>query len=286
MIIVKLVGGLGNQMFQYAAARRLARKHGTVLMLDLSEFKRYKLRRYELGGFNISVGTASAKDFFALRVSPAAWYRKLYKLAGIFGLNLNPRYVVEKYLPGFDPNFLNLSDNVYLAEGHWSNYKYFADAEETIRKEFVPGKIGAATQKIANDIGRSNAAFIHIRRGDVVVNGDATETEYYGRAIAFIKERIKEPKFFVFSDDAEWVRKNINFNAPTEFVSSTPGISICEEIYLMGLCSACILSNYSTFGWWGAFLGNKEKTWIISQKKGAGFDHVEAAPEGTKIFRI
>ena len=221
-----------------------------------------------------------------MRVSPAIWYRKLYKLAGIFGLNLNPRYVVEKYLSGFDQSFLNLPDNVYLAEGHWSNYKYFADAEEAIRKEFLPKEIGANAQNIAKDIRQSGAVSIHVRRGDVVANGDATETDYYGRAINLIKGLIKNPKFFVFSDDAEWVRKNINFNVPAEFVSSIPGISICEEIYLMSTCSACILSNYSTFGWWGAFLGDKGKSWVIPGEKGAGFDHAEAAPEGTKIFRI
>lgn len=275
-------------MCQYAAARRLAHKHNTVLKLDISEFskRRYKLFKYELGGFNITAEAATLKDFFALRMSSAKWYRWLYKGADILGVNLNKNYIIEKSSAEFDPSFLNFPDNVYLVLGHWTSYRYFEDIETIIRQEFTPKKIGKAAGEIIDDIKRNNAVSMHVRRGDFVGLGVATDKEYYKEAISAVNARVKNPKFFIFSDDIQWVKENVNFNTPVKFISSVPGITICEEIFLMSLCPVNILSKYSTFGWWGGFLGDKNKLWIIPKNLGDGTYRFKDGPKTIRYLRV
>ena len=248
MIITKLVGGLGNQLFQYALGRNLAIKNNTELELDISWYQTVKkdYRRYELDNFNINTEITNNKTF------------------------TKRQYIKEKYF-NFNKDIVHLSDDVYL-DGYWQSEKYFSDFEETIKNDFnlrYPlSREAAGVHEII--IHAPVSCAIHIRRGDYVVNPGinfyhgACSLRYYRDAVDYIKKYSlsTEVSFFVFSDDINWVKKNfiIEKGIFIEF-ENRDGFKDQEEMILMSRCQHQIIAN-STFSWWGAWL-NKNKQKII-----------------------
>lgn len=255
MIIVKLIGGLGNQMFQYAAAKKLALSRGTELKLDTSEFKsRYKLRKYELGSFNIDEHFAGFKDYLRLRCFPSGLYRKTYKLFRLLGININKKYVIEK-TPVFEPDLADIKGDVYLAFGYWADKAYFSGIENILRKNFtLRRELDAGNRALLADIRTAESVAIHVRRGDFIKLGAALGVDYYARAIDFIGRKIKSPTFFIFSDDIPWAKNNLKTGGRTVYVDSSFGErSAVTDMYLISQCKNQICAN-STFSWWGAYL--------------------------------
>ncbi|OHB79357.1 MAG: hypothetical protein A2Z25_15860 [Planctomycetes bacterium RBG_16_55_9] len=240
MVIVKLYGGLGNQLFQYATARRIAVENGSLLKLDAStgfENDFYK-RSYGLHHFNIVENFAAPEDISASRP------------------------VKEKHFH-FDPDVLNLRDNVYL-DGYWQSEKYFKSIEDVIRDELAvrqpPTGLNA---KIAEAIAETNSVSLHFRRlhgvscGQVDVRGvtlhGAASLDYYYRCIERLAQTVKNPYFFIFSDDPGWVRDHLRLPYPTMVVANNGPGKDHEDLRLMSLCKHHIIAN-STFSWWGAWL--------------------------------
>jgi hypothetical protein len=272
MIIVKLMGGLGNQMFQYAAARSLAWKHGTSLKMDLtfleSDQEGNTLRIFELDNFCISAGIASSWEIALLSGRSSTKLRSaaasiLHKLAGftLYG---------EKWFQ-FDPIVLRLPDNVYL-EGYWQSERYFADNKEIIRKEFtLKTPLEGLNQNVAEEILAVNAVSLHVRRGDYVSDKKISEQhgvcdlEYYRRAIDRVVQTLKDPCFFVFSDDPEWVADNIKLRQPVRYISHN-GSMAHEDLRLMSMCKHHVIAN-SSFSWWGAWLSTCHEKLVISPNK-------------------
>lgn len=264
MIIVKLIGGLGNQMFQYAIGRRLALVRNTQLKLDTSEFSsRYKLRDYALDIFKIRAEIATSSDFLTLRCTSGPIYRKIYKFFKLFGITINKNYILEPS-PYFYTDTLTLPDNVYLAFGYWQNKKYFEESLETIKSEFIPRELSSYTKNILHNINNSQSVSLHIRRGDFVTLGAALSEEYYLTAVQKMKEKIDNPTFFVFSDDLKWAREHLRLGGSSVFIDC--GERIGEEIFLMNNCKNFIISN-STFSWWGLFLAKDVSGVVVAPKK-------------------
>lgn len=274
MIIVKLMGGLGNQMFQYAAARRLAHLHDTELKLDLSFLESrqmgYTPRSYELSCFNIKAGIASAREVAEITGRGKNWLESvLVNVRQATGLSLLDRNVFSERHFHFDPAVLDLPDNLYL-EGYWQSERYFKDIEEIIRSEFsLSAPLTGGSQKIAQEIQSADAVSLHVRRGDYVTGNDKTKDlhgvcdfAYYLKAVDRMAQAVTNPHFFVFSDDPEWVADNLRLHHRVSYVSHSSRMQH-EDMYLLSLCKSHVIAN-SSFSWWGAWLSRSSDKRVIA----------------------
>jgi hypothetical protein len=274
MIIVNLKGGLGNQMFQYAAGRRLSEIHKTELKLDCSflssrdQGEHVTLRAYELSALKIKAEVASNEEVRKLKNFPN---RVMSKFIPFYSHN---PYVKERYFH-FDHAIMTLKDNRYL-DGHWMSEKYFKDIEPIIRREFAfQNQVLASAKELESRINNSNAVCIQVRRGDYVTNPNvakvhgATSMEYYNNAIAFVQNKIKDPVFFVFSDDSNWCVENFKGLSPAFFVEKELENSTAtnsDYLQLMKQCKHFVISN-STFAWWGAWLSDHRDKTVIAPRE-------------------
>lgn len=270
LVIAKLKGGLGNQMFQYAAARRLAYTLNAELKLDLSWFNQYQERLYGLQGFRTIDTVASKEETQLLMIGKPVLLRKI--LRRYFGLQTqHPKSYVQEKSPAFDSTILSLPDGVYL-EGFWQSEKYFIDTEATVRKEFsLRTPPSSRSLELAQQIESSNSVSIHIRRGDYLAPDKieyhgVCSLDYYVGAVNIISRRIPFPHFFVFSDDHEWAVKNLPLSYPTTFVHEADNDKPYEDIWAMSLCSHHIIAN-SSFSWWGAWLSTNPDKIVITPKQ-------------------
>jgi len=265
MIIIKLNGGLGNQLFQYSLGRKLSIKNNDIFKLDLSDFTKNNPRSYGLEHFNIIENFASNEDIN--RIKKTGVWKLLDKLKPYC-----KRSAIKYKGYDFDPNILKLFGNFYL-DGYWQSEKYFQDIENIIREEItlkepLPSKYSELIDKIKN----SDSASVHIRRGDYITNKkfskvyNLLDEKYYQGAIKFITEKISDVKFFIFSDDIEWVKRNIDIPYPKTFVSGANETKDYEELMLMSLCKHNIIAN-SSFSWWGAWLNKNADKIVISPDK-------------------
>jgi hypothetical protein len=265
MIISKIIGGLGNQLFQYAAGRTLAHLNQSEFRLDVSAFDEYKLRDFELLNFNIAANFATENEIKGLL--PAHNLEKIFQY-------LSPvrkrTYYREKYFH-FDKNVLMLGPDVYL-KGHFQSEKYFLSAVEIIRKEITLKD--AVIRNVADFSKKSrsgNSISVHIRRGDLSKNSVSTEyhgilsAEYYKDAFEVINSKIPNPVFYFFSDDINWVKENLNIPGAI-YVSGEISKNHLEDLYLMSQCKHHIIAN-SSFSWWGAWLNDNPEKIVIAPKK-------------------
>jgi len=275
MVIVKLMGGLGNQMFQYAAARRLAYVHGSPLKLDLRWFSDIvevnTSREYALDIFAIQEDFATREEVEALTARKQVFVERLIAKVMWRKPLAVPSYIREKQFY-FDPAILSLPDNVYL-EGYWQSEKYFAEIEDIIRKEFtVKTDQAGQNRKLAEMIASSESVSLHIRRGDYVSNPETNkyhgtrDLDYYSRCVEQLTETVKNPHFFIFSDDRDWSSDNLKLPCPTILVDHNGVDKGYEDLRLMSQCKHHIIAN-SSFSWWGAWLNKNPDKIVIAPKK-------------------
>ena len=268
MIIVKIIGGLGNQMFQYAAGRRLSHVNHTELKLDISGFPTYKPHSYGLSHFNIKGDTATPREI--------AYFKKYQRREGRIWFLYNRLianesiFIQERGFP-LNARVMAPTKSAYL-NGHWQSEKYFKDIDPIIREEFtVKNELGGRNKEVAEEIERTNSVSLHVRRGDYVTDEAQShigtcDPAYYTQAVAIIGKKINTPSFFVFSDDMNWARKNIILNYPTIYVDHNNAFTNYEDLRLMSLCKHNIIAN-STFGWWGAWLNNNSQKIVIAPQR-------------------
>ncbi len=266
MIIIKLQGGLGNQMFQYALGKKLI-SNNTTVKFDISWYKKYPKRTYALKHFNIVEHIASNKEVKKLRK-----YRKKGRLLAFFHnyfIADDSVYIKQKQFE-FNSEILKIKDPSYL-DGHWQSEKYFGDAKDIIRKEFtLKNEPSNFFNKITKNIKEVDSISLHIRRGDYITEKvqktlTLCSLEYYQKAIQKIADKIENPIFFIFSDDIKWVKENLKIEYPMIFVSSDE-LKDYEELILMSKCKHNIIAN-SSFSWWGAWLNNNPNKIVITPKK-------------------
>lgn len=272
MIIVKIIGGLGNQMFQYAANRAISLKLDVELKIDMRDFSTYKLHQgFELDKlFNIDAKIALSEDVSkVIGLQQSTLIRRLIRKPQLkFARYKN--YIVEphfSYWNGFD----QLKDNCYI-DGYWQSERYFAKYSDKIRAEFTfKLPLSEKNAKIATHISQVNAVSLHIRRGDYVSNAKnayigVCSLDYYKLAIDYIKNRIEEPIFFIFSDDINWVNVNLQPDAKILFVDHNSGAESYNDMRLMSLCKHHIIAN-SSFSWWGAWLNPSPEKIVVAPKQ-------------------
>lgn len=274
MIIVRLSGGLGNQMFQYAAGRHLAQIHNAELRLDTSLFDTPAPgdtpRRFELGQYAISAGMATAEERRACQELGMRKVTPLFRFlqrCGRYPSQAGLRYYRELSF-GFDSRLATLPDNICL-EGFWQSEQYFRHIADIIRHEFTPlASLEGINVHLAERIAACESVSLHIRRGDYVSNPAAQSyhgtcsLEYYATALDLIGQRVKKPHVFVFSDDPAWAAANLKTTMPTTFVDNNDAASGQDDLELMRRCRHNIIAN-SSFSWWGAWLNeNRDKSVI------------------------
>ena len=271
MIIVKLKGGLGNQLFQYAVGRHLAEIHKTVLKIDISFFETYELHTYSIWPFNIQENFASPEEIAALTVRrkgiPGRVIRRILRKPP----KLAPTYIREKKLFHFDPDILNLPDGIYL-DGSWQSEKYFTDIAGIIRREFVVKSPQAEKDReLADQMASCESVCLHIRRGSYLlppynsVHGTCS-VDYYFRCVESLTQTIKHPHFFIFSDEPEWAHNNLRISYPTTLVDHNGADKDYEDLRLMSQCKHHIIAN-STFSWWGAWLNQHPNKIVLAPKR-------------------
>ncbi len=272
-IYTSLIGGLGNQMFQYAAGRALALHRKTDLRLDVSGFSNYQLHQgFELKRvFSCPAELATAVEVRRLLgwQSGALARRILAKPA--FAALRRPELVIEPHF-NYWTQFENAPDNAYL-DGYWQSEKYFRGCEAEIRADFTfQPPLDESNAELAAEISSINAVSLHVRRGDYARNPKTLAVhglcspEYYRAAIDYLAERIDSPCFFVFSDDIRWAQENLGLNTPCRFVDHNQGEKSYVDMQLMSMCKHHIVAN-SSFSWWGAWLNSSSSKIVVAPRR-------------------
>jgi hypothetical protein len=288
MVIVKLNGGLGNQMFQYAAGRRLSIFHRIPIKLDVTSYDYHKLRQYSLGAFRIEEAFAAPSELTEAQGNSVENQGSgILRLIRRFGKRRRWSVVRENYLGPYNPGILNTTRDVYL-DGYWQSERYFRDVQDVIKSEFtIQHELSSESRKMAALITNTDSVSIHVRRADYVLDPATHQThgvcelEYYQMCVDLIKARIAHPYFFVFSDDVSWCKENLRFDYPIAFVAHRSARGDHEDLKLMSLCKHNIIAN-SSFSWWGAWLNaNKNKSILAPRRwlKDLRYDTRDLIPE-------
>jgi len=268
-VITRIKGGLGNQLFCYAAARRLALANGAELVIDdITGFVRdlqYR-RQYVLERFHIPVRKATPSE----RMEPFERYRRG---AAKFIAHRRPFYLrkyVEQEGFDFDRRLLDFKINgtVYI-DGYWQSENYFKDVEQTIRDDLqiIPPE-DTLNQDMAKRIGQCNAVAVHVRWFDPIGNDAAlnnVSASYYRRAVAEIERRVNNPHYFIFSDNPVSAMQILALpEACVTCMEHNRGDkNAYADLWLMSQCKHFIIAN-STFSWWGAWLGGDREKVVVT----------------------
>ncbi|MDA4844247.1 alpha-1,2-fucosyltransferase [Hoeflea poritis] len=265
MVITRIFGGLGNQMFQYACGRALALRTGNELVLDERDFFAGPGQEPGLHHLNVVSGKVAAG-----KLPPSKKQRLRYLVWR--ALKLPPRIVREQGM-AFDPKVIALPGDVFL-HGYWQSERYFCDFAQRLRQELsVKTPPDKANTALLRQMGAEPAVSLHIRRGDYVTNPKANALHgtcslaYYKRAAKLIAERMDEnPVFYVFSDEPQWAAANLELPFDIRVVDHNSGDRNFEDMRLMSACRHHIVAN-SSFSWWGAWLNPSESKIVVAPEK-------------------
>lgn len=263
---VGLQGGLGNQMFQYAAGYALSRRIGAKLLLDLAGYEVNALRSYALDIFNIKINLWPFRS--PLLSKNQSLLRVVRALDKIGITKASSYHLVRERSFAFDPSIISMHKKCYL-HGYWQSPFYFNDYASEVKNVFDLSHHQSATiLSLAEKISVDPSVAVHVRRGDyntpqnLQVHG-VCDIDYYNRAASLMR-RI-EPKciFYIFSDEPSVAE---NLFASWSDVVIMPRCAQYEDMFLMSSCRHHIIAN-SSFSWWAAWLGKKEETITVAPHK-------------------
>lgn len=280
LVITRLIGGLGNQMFQYATGRALALRGGAALKLDVTGFAAagaHTKRRYELDSFSIHGGAASDADLARFGRTGKPRSPRLDRVLRLFrfGRPYGAWPIYREPHFHFDPAVPELRAPVYL-DGYWQCERYFSDIAGVLRQEFTAkAPLDRENAALAEAIDAVNAVSLHVRRGDYASDPTTNRVhgicspDYYQRAVDYITTRTGAAHLFVFSDDRQWTRANLRFAAPTTFVGANSPDCSYRDMQLMARCRHHIIAN-SSFSWWGAWLNRSDEKIVVAPRQWFG----------------
>lgn len=264
-VTVRLLGGLGNQMFQYAAALSLANRHEMQLKIDLSAFDTYKTWPYQLDCLQLPQNLCFDK--------PAPRQQMSNGMLARLG-----RRVISRPSEGvyhephfhFDENLLNMGCQNVVLEGYFQSPRYFQGVEDRLREQYQLSSDWSSIGQIWLDkINASPCSIaLHVRRGDYLSAGasgthSSLNLDYYRRSIDLMRKLLgQEIQFFLFSDDAEFVESTFSDLASAQVVTSNPDAP-WEDMFLMAHCRHNIIAN-SSYSWWGAWLNPNPEKYVIA----------------------
>lgn len=313
MIVVQIHSGLGNQLFMYAAARALARRRNTGLYLDVDtdckngvDHGQYVGHSFQLDKFNIvadypglfapgSAGAPSRVGIYSalkarmrdndilrnavrmLRHNGIDLSRILLKLSG----NEKRFFREERGDWGYKPHFLDLPDNTIL-RGCFFSYKYFDWMRDPIREELsLKAELSAQSKAVEERIMGTESVSLHVRRGDVVTNPEyrswyagVVTKNYYRNAIAYFRQHLRDPHFFVFSDDIAWAKSNLDIPGKIVYVDHNDPAKGYEDLHLMSRCRHNMTTGFSSFSWWAAYLNRNPGKIVLRTRRMNSLDRL------------
>ena len=269
VIVAKINGGLGNQLFQYAAGRALAHCHQTELVLDLSWFDNRPLGntpwKYELHHYPNQARITNPAEQLMCRYYQGRLVRHIPFLPRKWKHLREPHFQ-------YDPHFLHYPNDAYL-DGYWQSSCYFEGIGNLISAELQPiAPPGERNVELMAAMQSTNSVALHIRRGDYLSNPTAVgyhgvcSLDYYQQAVQLIASKVPNPHFYVFSDDLEWAKLNLALEFPVSFVGHNVGDQAFQDLRLISHCQHQIIAN-SSFSWWGAWLNPHLEKIVIGPKK-------------------
>jgi len=282
MIVVKLMGGLGNQLFQYAFAMELKQLYGEDICFDCDSYSHDMQRSLSLNNVNIDEFIDWNDVLPEITRKRIKRDEKIYRViqrvlravhrSDRVGPQLYNRYLKRGYYFNFDPYFYSLpllKQDIKVAYGYFQGEEYFKDVRDKIKESF---KIRDGLKKTKNEIEyyeqikSVNAVCVHLRVGDYKTaknkRFDVIRPEYVQRAVECIKCTVINPVFFVFTNDVDSVEKDYKI----ENAVYVTGLKDYQDMRLMESCKHFIISN-STFSWWASFLADYENKMVIVPRK-------------------
>ena len=267
MVIVRLQGRLGNQMFQYALIKSL-QASGKEVYID-SNMLKYDNNYNELGLFPLvgkEIQEATTDMVCKLGDCNKSFFHKVKRKT----LGYKKTHILERGYAYYDDVFK--MDDVYL-EGYWQTERYFKAIENEIRHVFIfPEITDEANKCLQAEMQSCNSISMHIRRGDYLnaknapVHGNICTVTYYENAIDYMKEHVENPRFYIFTDDAKWAREQYQDREMFVVVDQNHGDQSYRDMQLMGCCKHNIIAN-SSFSWWGAWLNDNKDKIVVAPPK-------------------
>jgi hypothetical protein len=286
-VIVKLKGGLGNQMFQYAAGRIIALNNNMPLWLDIGSFKldtAYN-RKYCLDYLNIKPDKVINNIYtrvvffrsFNIKIFDSNIYIDepvLYNTNEEYLLRLKKGLPVNSYT---NKVLISKYSKTVIVDGYWQSDKYFSNIKKEITEEFkFTRKLSNKKRKLLYSIMSKNSVCIGIRQFNESKESQVhykLNAKYYRKAIDYLSDKINNPHFYIFTLDKDWALRNIKSEFPITIIGTDNSkMSIFEDLYLMSQCNHFIISN-STYHWWGAWLAEYQRKIIIAPKLGWSNNH-------------
>lgn len=270
MIYVRINGGLGNQLFRYAAGRALAERNRAPLVLDLSWYRVEQTppRRFVLDKLKVAGRLATWWEKIGLnqaRNAPGRIARAIQLLPTFFP---KLRHIKNDRME-FQPEIYNAQGDLYL-DTDCQSERYFKNIEPLLREELTLKSPTIFFSETKKKMEECNSVALHIRRGDYVWNPKVTNgtmpLSYYEEAADFIASKAHSPTFFVFSDDLSWAKENLKIPYQMEFVTHPTDARDWEELFLMAACKHQIIAN-SSFSWWGAWLNQNPAKTVCAPKR-------------------
>lgn len=264
MICIRIRGGLGNQLFQYATAFSIAKRNNENLVLEITSYQTREWPRYELAKLHISPDQV-INPRFGKSLFDRAFLNKIKKRwkIGLFTKRFAESGEVTKY----HSNVLDIKKNTYL-NGFFQNEQYFSDYRDELIRQFTPNiELEEKSIKWINEIYDCKSVAIHVRRGDYIKIGCGIGMDYYDSAIEVIADSVKQPHFFVFSDEIEFCKDYFKKYPQYEFsyIDDIPESENKDinEFFVMSKCRNQIIAN-SSFSWWAAWLNNNEQKVVVA----------------------
>lgn len=268
-----LTGGLGNQMFCYALMVRLSRDSKSYLFHPYSKNSyRYGHQGYQLNEI-FELRKSDKKKHFIVFLYDVIWHFMRF-----FPHNIRPRLLkivgvqevkVQNFV--FKPELLQLDEKgTKLFEGTWQSEDYFIDVEKQIREAltFREDMVSLETKELTDAMVGLESVSLHVRRDDYLTKqyadgfGGICTTDYYNGAVEYLRTKVDNPSFYIFSDDLEWCKSNLDIPNAV-FVDWNRGADSWQDMYIMSKCKHNIIAN-STFSWWGAWLNSNPDKMVIA----------------------
>ncbi|MCA9229579.1 MAG: alpha-1,2-fucosyltransferase [Planctomycetales bacterium] len=265
MIITRLIGGLGNQLFQYAYGLYLANQAGQELMLDDSAYESYQLHALAIDRFAI---TAKRMPAECRRRIPGRYRgttrtrEAIEQFVGRFRSTRSAPLTLRREKPfGYQEAYVKPGVNLYL-DGYWQGERFFPGMRDRLRREFaLRDPLSSESRAVGEKMSETESVAVHVRRGDYVTDPETQaiyrclESEYYRACLADLRQRVAGLHVFLFSNDPAWCLANLDVGVPFTPVTHNGAATAHEDLFLMTQCRHAVIAN-SSFSWWGAYLAN------------------------------
>lgn len=263
-MIVRITGGIGNQMFQYALKKSMDYK-GEKSYLDLRFYDRKQVHN----GYELERVFGMKDELYSGKLkAPSEKYNLLCKVFYKLGKRmLKTPHSLTEILIDYYSDWKKLSGKNFFLDGYWQSEDYFADCQKEIRECFVfPAFTEQRNIDLIKMISGKETVAIHVRRGDFLGTSKFEclgTTDYYQKSVVYILNKVKNPLFIVLSDDISWCKSNLELDETTLYVDWNSGNKSFRDMQIMSVCKHNIIAN-SSFSWWGAWLNGNPKKIVVA----------------------